>query len=58
MEARDATAMRTKALPWAAKLTYPRAHAIVAVSEGVARDLAALIRVRRSSIQVVQMLSI
>jgi glycosyltransferase involved in cell wall biosynthesis len=54
VEAQNATAMRGKVLPWAARLTYPHAHAIVAVSEGVADDLARLTRVQRSSIRVIR----
>ena len=42
--------LRARVLPFFMRRAYPKADAIVAVSEGVARDLAALLRVRRERI--------
>ncbi len=44
---------RSRLIPFAAKWLYPRAHEIIAVSEGVADDLSRLLHVPRSRIEVI-----
>ena len=50
LEAEHATQRRARMLPMFMRRTYPSADAIVAVSEGVADDLAALVGVERSRV--------
>jgi glycosyltransferase involved in cell wall biosynthesis len=50
LSASNAALLRARALPFFMRMTYPRADGIVAVSEGVADDLASLVGIDRSRI--------
>ncbi len=50
---RNAALSKDRLRPWAARLFYPGADAVAAVSEGVADDLARIARLRRERIHVI-----
>jgi glycosyltransferase involved in cell wall biosynthesis len=53
LEAKGIPQMSVRLTPWAARLFYPWADGVVAVSQGVARDLAQITRLANDRIQVI-----
>ena len=53
IEVKKARSWRGKVMPWFMRLVYPRADAIIAVSTGVAEDLAKVTGLPLSAIQVI-----